>query len=185
MGKGRKRKAGKKRTRSGRISYSNADRLVKGNIRAQAMQALYGTDGADALGRAFRHGLLGSGSEAKNLLDTGRRIANIYWQAYEDYPATCTLSDRVHGSNSSISPEDARRREEWLNDALATVNALGRAQRACFDQLVIDVHPDHGPPWLDRLIMRERGQRIESADRLIADNRTLRAAVAALATIAG
>ena len=186
MVKGRKRKANQRRSKTGRIAYSAADRIVKGNIHAQAMQTIYGQDGCDAIGRAYQAGLLGIGSEAKNLLDTARRIANIYWQAYEVGGITSPIADRSYGSNTSICPEDARRREEWLNGCLTTINARGRAERRYFDQLVIDVHPDQGPAWLDRMVWVCRQNKDRKVRRILQspdDLATLRIAIEALRAV--
>lgn len=155
MARGRKRKLGK-REKNGRIQRTPEIRYDKGTERAQAMQALYGPDGADAIGRAFRAGLLGEGSDAKAMLDMARSIANAYWQAYEVGPYSSTLADRSSGSTASILPDKARRREKWLSGCLDTVKALGASQRRSFYQLVIDVNPDHGPLWLDRLCFAHR-----------------------------
>ena len=148
--RGRKAKAGRRRLKSGRIAYDLQDRLVKGNHRAQAMQALYGQDGCDAIGRAYRNGLLGSGSEAKNLLDTARHLATCYWQAYETGAIRCVLADQTHGA-TPIDADRIRAREERIAEALREVDSLGRRIRRAFDELVIDVHPDDGPAWLDRM----------------------------------
>lgn len=155
--RGRKRKAGA-RTPSGRLSRAKAIPVTfdKGTERAQAMQALYGPDGADAIGRAYRAGLLGNlhheGDKAKAMLDTARKIANAYWQAYETGRYQCTLAERSGGSIAVLDHESIKRREEWLEDVLRFVNGMGRDVRRAFDQLVIDVNPDHGPKWLDALL---------------------------------
>lgn len=165
MARGRKRKQGVKRTAKGRISRSVVN-FDKGTERTQAMQALYGQDGCDAIGRAYRAGLLGEGSEAKAMLDMARSISKAYWAAYEVGGYFNPLADKVSGSTPAISPENARRREEWLSDCLRAVDRIGRAQRRSFDQLVIDVHPDAGPVWLDRLCYAHRCRRamIDPAD---------------------
>jgi len=160
LGKGRKRKPGK-REKNGRIQRAPELRYDKGTEKAQAMQALYGPDGADAIGRAFRSGLLGEGSEAKAMLDMARSISNAYWQAYEVGPYSSTLADRSSGSTPSILPDKARRREKWLSGCLDTIKALGASQRRSFYQLVIDVNPDHGPLWLDRLCFARRSKAME------------------------
>lgn len=149
--RGRPRKAGA-RTKAGRLIIP----IDKGTEHAQAMQALYGQDGCDAIGRAYHAGLLGTGSEAKALLDTARAIANAYWQAYETGRYTCALADRTHGNVTQIDAKKAKAREEWLNGCLTHVNRMGREVRRAFDQLVIDVNPDHGPLWLDTMIYAQR-----------------------------
>lgn len=176
---GRKRKAGA-RTKSGRLSRAGAAPLFdRGTERTQAMQALYGPDGADAIGRAYRAGLLGQGSEAKALLDTARRISNAYWQAYSHGGYSCALGERTHGSVIVLDAERVKRREMWLNDCLRIVE-FHKARRV-FDELVIDVNPDCGPAWLDRLCYSAR--RGEDGD--IADTSQLAKALAALELLVG
>lgn len=155
--RGRKRKAGK-RTASGRLSRAKLAAVTfdRGTERVQAMQALYGSDGCDAIGRAYRAGLLGEGSDAKAMLDTARSIANAYWQAYETGRYQCTLADKQSGGVVSLDHERIKRREEWLEESLRFVNGMGHDVRRAFDQLVIDVHPDHGPKWLDALLWGKR-----------------------------
>ena len=152
---GRKMKQGK-RTQSGRLSKEgrSALRIIKGNERAQAMQALYGTNGSDAIGRAFESGLLGAGAEAQSLLDTARSIAKAYWAAYVEHPPYCTLSVRTGGGASDL--ELVKRREQWLNAQLKIIAGMGHMTRRMFDQLVIDPYPDCGPAWLDACIHGSR-----------------------------
>jgi hypothetical protein len=141
---GRKARAGK-RTASGRLSRAGAmPAFDKGTEHAQAMTALYGQDGSDAIGRAFRSGLLGEGSEAKALLDLARTVAKAYWTAYETGRYTC----------ADIDHERIKRREVWLTGAMDAVTRLG--VRRAFNQLVIDPNPDSGPSWLDALCYAKR-----------------------------
>lgn len=147
---GRKRKQGA-RTKTGRLSRAGVPLYDKGTERVQAMQALYGPDGGDAIGRAYRSGLLGEGSEAKAMLDMARSISNAYWQAFETGAIRCTLGERTFGSVVLMDEAKAKRREEWLNYQLDTVKGMGEPIRKAFYQLAIDVNPDCGPPWLDRL----------------------------------
>lgn len=184
---GRRRKPGK-RTASGRLSRAGAiPRYDHGTEHAQAMQALYGTDGCDAIGRAYRWGLLGSGSEAKALLDAARSLSNAYWRAYETGAITCTLGERTFGSVVSLDHEKAKRREEWLNGCLRLASSMG--VRRQFDELVIDVNPDHGPAWLDRLCYVEQQNRGRKGNEKLmrdeGDMARLRAALDALELIAG
>jgi hypothetical protein len=153
--RGRKRRSGR-REPNGRLQRKSiaVPSFDRGTERAQAMQALYGPDGADAIGRAYRAGLLGEGTEAKALLDMARRISNAYWQAYATGSYTCPLGDRTHGSVAELDHERIRRREEWLGACLSLVRSLGHDR--AFRQLVIDVNPDHGPRWLDELIYARR-----------------------------
>lgn len=177
---GRKRKpgprtaGGKRPSRAGHVPLFD-----KGTEHAQAMQALYGQDGCDAIGRAYRSGLLGEGTKAKAILDVARRISNAYWAAYETGRYVCALSDRAHGGGSP-DHEAIKRREEWLNDTLTRVRKMGEPVRKAFYQLVIDVNPDHGPDWNDRLIWASR----KGIGPDIGDQRTLRAALDALETLA-
>lgn len=184
MGKrGRKRKNGR-REPNGRPSRAKAQPVTfdKGTERAQAMQALYGNDGCDAIGRAYQAGLLGEGSDAKAMLDMARAISNAYWAAFGTGRINCTLGDKTGGGTSPVSPDKARQREEWLSGSLDTINRLGRTQRRFFDALVIDVNPDSGPLFLDRLIFAHRCKRmmIEPTDA-----QALEYALEALAMLAG
>lgn len=153
--KGRTRRQAK-REKNGRASRAGVPRFDKGTERAQAMTAPYGQDGADAIGRAYRAGLLGQGSDAKALLDMARRISNAYWQAYETGRYACPLADRTHGTVAILDHQRIKRREEWLNDCLDHVRRKGPVARRAFYQLVIDVNPDCGPHFLDRLCFATR-----------------------------
>tara|TARA_Y100001973_G_scaffold102640_1_gene168118 strand:- start:1004 stop:1600 length:597 start_codon:yes stop_codon:yes gene_type:complete len=156
--RGRPRKDGV-REPNGRLRRKAPDlKLVKPSEFAQAQQALYGQDGCDALGRAYRMGLLGTGSDAKTLLDYGRRLAHAYWIAMDTNPITCTLGDRG-GSCAAIDHEKVRAREQALMEDLRIVDSMGRPVRRAFDQLVIDPNPDSGPVWLDRLCWIEQQNR--------------------------
>ena len=152
---GRKRKANVSRTKSGAISRAGMA-LDRGTERAQAMQALYGIDGCDAIGRAYRAGLLGQGNEAKALLDTARAISNAYWTAYQVGGFQSPLADRTFGNVTAIDQAKVKRREEWLAHCLDCVRSMGADVRRAFDQLVIDVNPDHGPAWLDQAIFAKQ-----------------------------
>jgi hypothetical protein len=172
---GRRRKPGPRTATGARPSRAgHVPAFDRGSDRTQAMQALYGPDGSDALGRAYRAGLLGEGSDAKALLDTGRRIANAYWQAYATGSYKCPLGDRTHGNIADMDHEKIKRREEWLRDSLAKIK-----HRTQFDALVIDVHPDSGPEYLDRIIYAKRTSTIP--DEL--DAQRLRFAIKALAQL--
>lgn len=144
--RGRTRKPGP-RTPSGQLSRARIDR---GNERAQAKQAKYGTDGYDALGRAFRSGLLGI--HGQTLLNTGRAICKAYWPMLQIGKEGCTLSTSIGGHR--IDTERDAAREVWLLSQVRTIDAMGHDVRRAFDDLVIDLNPDYGPLWLDRLIAR-------------------------------
>lgn len=150
--RGRKRKAGL-RTKSGQLSRAVV-KIDRGNPRAELMTALYGTNGSDAIGRAFERGLMGGGQDAKAMLDTARAIHRAYWSWYANGPIRCALADR---NGASVEGDDEReaRQEKWLNAMLKIAGKGGSTERTLFDQLVIDVNPDCGPAWLDRLIARQ------------------------------
>lgn len=155
---GRKKKLGK-RTPSGRLSRAKPPALTydKGTERAQAIQALYGQDGCDAIGRAYQAGFLGSGNEAKALLDKARSLFNAYWSAYGvGVVRKSSTADNDNGSTHVPDHDKIRAREEKLRDDLHTVNRMGPAYRRAFDQLVVDVNPDNGPSWLDSLLWSDR-----------------------------
>lgn len=181
---GRKPKTGK-RAPSGRLSRAKDCVMPiydRGTERTQMMRAFYGEQGSDAIGRAYQAGLLGEGSEAKALLDTARRIANAYWQAFSTGSYQCALGDRSFGSVASLDHEKIKRREIWLSQCLDTVNRMG--VRRQFDQLVIDVNPDCGPSWIDSLVWNAKQnlhrKSHEQIDAAPGDIRTLRAALDAL-----
>lgn len=176
---GRKMKPGR-RTKAGRPSRAGEIRYDRGTERTQAMQALYGTDGCDAIGRAYRSGLLGQGQEAKAMLDTARRISNAYWRAYATGSYTCPLAERTSGAVVVLDHERIRRTEEWLRDSLDFVRRLGPRVDRAFRQLVIDVNPDCGPRWLDELVYAERSAK--PADPCC--QATMRAALDALEQLA-
>lgn len=156
--RGRKKRQNVARERNGRVQRPSTRKveLVKGNDRAEAMKVLYGTNGSDAIGRAFESGLLGDGSDAKAMLDTARRISGAYWANYATGRFKSPIADKTFGSIPSISAEDARRREDWLKESLTAINRMGWPQRRAFDELVIDPFPDFGPHWLELLIVTTR-----------------------------
>ncbi len=186
MGKaGRKHKQGP-REPSGRAKRkTRKERLVnaidKGTEHAQAMQALYGQDGCDAIGRAYRTGLLGQGSEAKALLDMARSLSNAYWSAYEVGRPRSPIADKTHGGMGDMDHEQIKRRETWLCESLDTVARMGVPVRRAFYQLCIDVNPDCGPLWLDRLVFAE----LCEVPGDVADASALRRAVEALEALCG
>lgn len=150
MAKGRKRKSGP-REKNGRASRRGQSRIDKGTERAQEKFNLYHGNGTDPIGRAYERGLLGTGTIAKQLLDIARSINFAYWAAYQTGPIRCTLADRSHGGGEG-NPEADKRREAWLGHMLAIADRY--KARNTFDGLVIDIHPDAGPVWLDRLLAR-------------------------------
>ncbi len=145
---GRKRKKGP-RTKSGQLSRKGVlPRIDRGTEITEAKIAMYGSNGSDAIGRAYMAGMLGE--DAKPLLDTARKVSRIYWQSYEVGPIRCTTGGTSGGGNEP-DHERIKRQEEWLNDKLGQIST-----RSIFDALVIDVNPDRGPAWLDRLLVAKR-----------------------------
>jgi hypothetical protein len=144
------------------------------------------TDTCDALGRAYCAGLLGSGERAKDLLVAGRKIARQYWRVYVDG----SLSSNALARFFPVEPgkpmsEDDRHEsdrilEQALTDALALVRARGHDVRRAFDHLVIDVHADHGPAWLDAIVWANRHGKVP-AER---DSNFLRLAIEGLEAVA-
>jgi hypothetical protein len=182
---GRKRQSLKREPNGRARGKSAQERIVhavdKGSEHAQAMQALYGQDGCDAIGRAYRAGLLGEGNDAKALLDMARAISNAYWSAYEVGGFRSPIADKTHGGGGPVDHERVKRREIWLNESLSDVARMGPHIRRAFNQLVIDVNPDCGPMWLDQLIYAKRIG--DPGD--MADTNTLKAALFGLETLCG
>lgn len=184
MARGRKRKQGK-RTPSGQLSRAGKFERILPNEHAQAMQAMFGDNYSDPIGRAYASGLLGRTDsegnyvmpdEAKAILDTARALFRAYWQAYCVGPYQSAIADKTGGYEALPDAERLqaiKRREEWLNECLRCVDRMG--VRRQFDALVIDVNPDQGPAWLDALIF---------GDPSASDKGKLRAALDALEAIA-
>jgi hypothetical protein len=146
--------SGRKRDRTPR-SIGPCDGIIR-------RREMYGApandmDTIDALGRAWQAGLLHKDRErAKQMLDGGRKIAGQYWRAY-GFPTADSLA-RFQPQNAMGTPDPIadKIREDALNVALAMVQGRGRAVRKFFDQLVIDLNHDSGPPPLDRIIFAHR-----------------------------
>lgn len=138
------------------------------------------TDTCDALGRAYCVGLLGTGEMAERRLTAGRKIAAQYWRVY-GFPTPDSLARfQPQPPSLPVDPKTERIREDALGTALDMVRARGRDVRKFFDQLVIDLNPDSGPPWLDAMVVAHR-QRIAPASR---DMTLLTLALEGLDTIA-
>lgn len=181
--RGRKRRNAA-RTPSGQISRAKPfriePRIDKGTDRAQAVQALYGNNGTDAIGRAYEAGFLGQGNEAKALLDKARSVFTAYWSAYGvGQIRKSSTADNDNGSTAVPDHERIRQREEGLREDLHKVNRMGPAYRRAFDQLCIDMNPDEGPVWLDQLLWADKHGKPQDVGHL----RTLRMAIEALANI--
>jgi hypothetical protein len=143
---GKPRKSGR-RLADGRLSRAKDDRYDHGTDCARKKRAAYGTDGCDAIGRAYRSGLLGE--DGQRLLQTGRSINRAYWAAYGQYGLTSALGNRVGGPDDD---GNSLAREKWLNATLREIDSMGRDHRKAFDELCLDFHPDYGPRWLDNII---------------------------------
>jgi hypothetical protein len=141
---------GAKRAKKRKVGEVRRD---AGTEAAQRKRELFGTDGSDAIGRAYRSGLLGE--DGQTLLQTARSINRAYWAAYGQYSFTCALGSRTGAANDD---DNSLARERWLNATIREIDAMGRAHRKAFDELCLDFHPDHGPDWIDRLIAKEPTQ---------------------------
>lgn len=138
-------------------------------------------DTHDALGRAWQAGLLHNDRDrAKALLDAGRKIAAQYWRVYGFGTPDSLARFQPQEPRGIIDPTKERIREDALNDALGLVGRRGRSVRKYFDELVINMNPDHGPLWLDRIIFAHR--RKERAGEQ--DYAWLRLAIEGLETVA-
>lgn len=169
---GRKRKSGV-RTKSGRLArVVTIDRGCEGVQRRQrafGVRALTNDNEEivvdssqtfDALGRAWSAGLI-----SERFRDSGRVIAAQYWRVYGF--ATPDSLARFQPTTAFGLPDDEkdRIREDALNDALDAVRREGRDVARAFSQLVVDLHPDCGPAWLDRAIAaRHTGRSPHEAD---------------------
>lgn len=140
--RGRPRKSGP-REPSGKLART----FDKGTDRAQAMTERFGQDGCDAIGRAYRIGLLGEGQDAKAMLDTARGLASAYQQFYGVGGITSPIADKQTGSREG-DQDRAQKRREWLDACLREV----KRYRPAFDQLCLHSNPDSGPEWLERII---------------------------------
>ena len=165
---GRKRKQGR-RTASGALARTpRIDKGCDGVVRRQMMFGVMaindnrktimvdGSQTFDALGRAWSAGLLGSVDRSNRYRDSGRVIATQYWRVF-GFATPDSLARFQPSLGVGIpDPEKDRIREDALNDALDIVKRQGRDVASAFTQLVIDINPDHGPAWLDRIIYAQR-----------------------------
>jgi hypothetical protein len=148
VGKAKRRK----REPNGRLSRKGMPRspIDKGTERAQEKMARYGQEGADAIGRAYMAGLLGENRDA--LKDTARKVFRAYWPMLAVGSYKCALNDAQGSANYNYDREALIARERWLTGILRQIDRLGAIERRLFDELVININPDHGPAWLDSLI---------------------------------
>jgi len=148
MARGRKRKNGP-RTASGRLSRA-AITYDRGTTRTADKFSVYGQDGSDAIGRAYVAGLLGD--DGLNLRNAARSVFRAYWPMMAVGRYQCAIGDKTGANDDDLSPERRKAREEWLTSTLRMIDRMGLPYRRAFDQLVINIHPDEGPAWLDSLI---------------------------------
>lgn len=181
MGKGRPRKAGK-RTRSGRLSLTAAQRRVTGNDRAEEKKRLFGQEGVDAIGRAWVSGLLGDPAEARVLVQAARSLRQSYSVTFGHGKPGCPLNQDRSGGGEAPAALDRQKR--LLRQLL-----LLEKRPASFDELVLHEYPDNGPLWLDSIIFAQsRSERLPNYHRYVMagkDGQRLRAAIDALKNLAG
>ena len=139
---GRKRKEGRRDEKGKLRPIIMPDR---GNERTAAKREKFGTDGADAIGRAYRAGLLGE--DGQILMQTARSFHRAYWPMFGVGQPGCTLGDRTGGGGEGNIDS-----ERWVVKTVNRIGAMGRDYRKAFDELVLDFNPDFGPSWLDQLI---------------------------------
>lgn len=144
MARGRPRKQGRRDAKGKLRPIIMPD---GGNDKAKAKKEKYGTDGWDAVGRAYRSGLLGEDGQA--LMKAARDVFRTYWPMYGVGKVGCTLGDR--GGGGSYMGE--KRSEDWLAKQMDKVGPVGSGRRLAFDQLVLNDHFDEGPAWLDILLV--------------------------------
>ncbi|MGR4893356.1 hypothetical protein ACIPPQ_20215 [Sphingopyxis sp. LARHCG72] len=142
---GRKRKEGRRDAKGKLRPIIMPDR---GNDRTAAKREAFGTDGGDAIGRAYRSGLLGENGQ--RLMQTARSFHRAYWPMFGVGQIGCTLGDRSGGDGDGDID-----REQWVVKTVQRVDAMGRDHRKAFDELVLDFWPDYGPHWLDALIAKQ------------------------------
>lgn len=146
--KGRPRKQGE-RFKSGKLRPL----FDKGTDRVQALQDRFSTHYTTALGRAFKAGLLGEGTEGKARLDAGNRFSSLYSAMIERGRYSCPLGKETRSTGFSAQISDMSRdqeKQDWLFEAMAVLDKAGL--RPWLDQLILDAYHDKDPPWLARLL---------------------------------
>ena len=149
---GRKRKDGRRDAKGKLRPIIMPDR---GNDRTAAKRERFGTDGADAIGRAYRSGLLGDEQEGKPLLDAARNFKKAHKKSGVTVgDPQCALNQSRGGSMYvDPDPQSTRRREQRMFDSLWAAGPRASMASNAFYGLVVAEHPDSGPGWLDRLIL--------------------------------
>lgn len=155
---GRKSKGGQ-RTKSGALKRNNYPAPVydRGSDRIRASREKFGEHYNSPLGRAYVSGLLGDEATAKNRLDAGKRFARLYNALIEQRRYGCPLGRELRsmGSVGEISGMEAcMRTQQWLFDAMTDLDR--DHLRPWLDQMLSSEYHDHGPVWVDRLIMGGR-----------------------------
>lgn len=145
MARGRPRKQGRRDSKGKLRPIIMPDR---GNDRTAAKREKFGTDGADAIGRAYRAGLLGE--DGQILMQTARSFHRAYWPMLGVGHPGCALGDRAGGGGDGNLAS-----ERWVVNTVRRIDKMGREHRKAFDELVLDFNPDYGPEWLDRHIDRQ------------------------------
>lgn len=155
---GRKRKNGQ-RTASGALKRNNYPQPVydRGSDRIKAQREKYGEHYNSPIGRAYASGLLGDEATAMNRLQAGKRFSRVYGSLIEQGRYGCPLGRELRsvGTSGSVTGMEAcMKTQEWLFDAMRD---LDRDQlRPWLDQVLASEYHDHGPVWLDRLLMGGR-----------------------------
>lgn len=150
--KGRPRKPGKRNKSDRLISSIPRD---NGTDQAILRRSMFGENGADAIGRAYVIGALGTGTLARDRLAFARGIYADYWQWSPLAGYRCALDKSPVGSSEPTPERIAamKRRDDRLNRHLDRARSVGRPEYQAFEQLAIDPNPDCGPSWLDGLCM--------------------------------
>lgn len=158
---GRKSKAGKREPNGQLQRVPKFDKGCEGVQRRRALYAQSPEDGGryhdgntfDAIGRAWSARLLGGNADEK--LHAARTIAAQYWRIYGFSTPDSLARFQPSLGGGVPDPVKDKIREDALKDALAIITGHGRDYRKAFDQLVIEMNPDQGPAWLDRIIFHK------------------------------
>lgn len=166
MARGRKRRNVRRQPNGQPYRAPKWDKGCDGVVRRRLIYGASAPEQSfDAIGRAFCAGLLGRRSEAKR--DGARKIAAQYVLVYgTETRMTPDSLSRFQPDNSGapIDPDIEKIRRDALDDALEAVLKRGRDVRNAFDDLVLAVHPDSGPLWLDRIIFARMAKRTPRED---------------------
>lgn len=117
-----------------------------GTEAAQRKRELYGTDGSDAIGRAYRSGLLGE--DGQSYLRSARAFNRSYVAVFGRPKAGCTLAPRS-GGGRDVSLET----KDWVIRKRRIIDRMGAERKQAFDELCLHEYPDNGPAWLDQILL--------------------------------